>query len=658
MAINKDITEELPYVLGNSVISTAFASGDINYDIAISGVPFILASSDATPYRRDTAPYRKQQIDQSNEPGEQTLTGWWLRSQASFHNGCGIKYVDPTTADDAGKYRFADSRGVDVWTKGQVSLLKSTIQGHNVTTAIDATTGRATQHLRSIKSGTADAMLLLDGYDVDKIDNTGTQTHYIEYVPGTGVYPVYAICDDGKYAYWVTNKTSGATTKLTMFKKPLSGDATNTADEVQMFQDTAIISNATMEYVKDRIVLCADNKVYEISPAATALPAPVYTHPSSTYIYTDITASGPAIYVTGYNGIQSTINKFTLSSAGAMPTLTSAVTAAELPVGEIVHRIYYYLGRMLIGTSKGIRAADISATDGSLTYGPLIVETTQPCYDFAARDKFAWCATSVAGEPGLIRIDLSNEIETLRFAWAYDIYYPGVTGHATTACAFVGDTTQLGFATAYNGSNGYVYVSSLTDLISTGYITTGRIRYSTLEPKAFKFLKALVDNSGGSFSVSTISPAGNEYSIGSVAEDDVIQEFGINNPSSAQEYLSFKFILNRSITVNTTGAVFSGYQVKSLPSLKKQRLIQFAVSCYDHHTDTFGNQVGYEGMAYDKLSALEALEDTSDTVRIEDFRTGESFLGLIEQAQFTNPTPSDKLNSGFGGVILVTVRKL
>ena len=152
--------------------------------------------------------------------------------------------------------------------------------------------------------------------------------------------PVYAICDDGTYAYWITNTA----TKKTVYKKPLTGSASVTSDIVKMFDEIGLVSNAAMEYVKDRIVLCADNKVYEFSTSASAIPTPVYTHPTTSHVYTSVTASGPAIYIAGYNGIQSTIQKFTLNSSGVMPTLTSAVVAAELPVGEIVHKIYYYPG--------------------------------------------------------------------------------------------------------------------------------------------------------------------------------------------------------------------------------------------------------------------------------------------------------------------------
>jgi len=130
-----------------------------------------------------------------------------------------------------------------------------------------------------------------------------------------------------------------------------------------------------------------------------------------------------------------------------MPSLTTAITAAEMPAGEKIYKIAYYLGYMLIGTSKGIRVATVD-DNGSILYGPLMVETDQPCYDFAFRDRFAWCATGVAGEAGVIRIDLGNDLGGLRFAYANDLWLDnGVTGYNTTACAFAGETDRLVFAT-------------------------------------------------------------------------------------------------------------------------------------------------------------------------------------------------------------------
>ena len=657
MAYGNDITQELPYVLSNPVAVTNYQVGEEAYDLAIDALPFFLSTSDEFPYRRQTAQYRKQQIDQSNEPGEQSITGWWVRSQSSFHAGEGIKYYDPSAGETVA-YRFTDSKGVDVWTKGQVTLLPSCTQGHDMTGGI-ASNGRAQQTVRSIKWGTNSGVLVHDEYDVDKINVTapGTPVHFIDYNAGTDS-PVYGICDDGTNAYWVTNRLNGGNQRLTVFTKPLTGDSTTA--NTQLFQSNTIqVTNAVMDYVKDRIIMCANNAVYEFTGNTSAMPTALYTHPVSTHVYTSITASGPAIYISGYNGIQSTISKFTLNTSGTLPTLTSGVIAAELPVGEIVHKIFYYLGIMMIGTSRGIRAASVSEADGSISYGPLIVETTQPVYDFAARGNFIWCASGVDGSPGVIRINLNEEIETLRFAYANDLYIPTASGKITTGCAFAGDTNRLMFSTAFaNSANGYVYAQDLTSLLEVGYITTGAIRYATLENKVFKVMKPLVDNTYGGLEVASIDYVNNVYTIGNFAQGDFTSEIGIPYPIGSQQYLSFKFTLTRGLGSTSLGPSFTGFQLKALPAVPRQRIITYPLACYDLEKDAFGNQVGYEGAAYAKLVALEAIENAGDTIRIQDFRNNEVYQGIIEEIQFLNRTPTDKRFSGFGGILQVTIRSL
>jgi len=314
----------------------------------------------------------------------------------------------------------------------------------------------------------------------------------------------------------------------------------------------------------------------------------------------------------------------------------------------------------MIGTNKGVRAAIVSDQDGSINYGPLIIESTQPCYDFAARDRFIWCATSVDGEPGVTRIDLSTEVESLRFAYANDVYYPsGSTANETTSCAFIGDTDIISFTSAYAGAaSGAVYIEDESTLVSSGYITTGKIRYSTLEAKVFKLLKIRMNNGYGGVSIQSIDTLGQSYNIGSFAEGDILSEIGVSYPYSSQEFMSFKFTFTRFSTDASKGPVFNGYQLKALPAVPRQRLIQYPLYCYDNETDKFGVTIGYEGSAYDKLSDLEALENVGDSIRVEDFRTGESYIGLIEEIQFINRTPTDKRFSGFGGTLVVAIRTL
>ena len=431
-------------VVGNQ---TVWQNTDIAYDTALGGMPFIYAISDARPYVRQTAPYRKEQFDNQTEPGEQSLTGWWIRSQSSFQDGTGITFYDPALIPGEGTFRFADSKGVNVWTEGEVTLLNNTATSH-YTTGVVRANGKPSQIARSIQWAGTNGVLLVDEYDVDKIAIDGTDTHFINYAAGTDK-PVYAICDDGVNAYWVTAILDSGVDKTAVYKKPLTGSSASTADVTLMFSSSTIVANeATMEYVKDRIIMAVNNKIFEFATTASSLPTAVYTHASTSVVFTSVAASGTAIYVSAFEGIQSYIYKFTLStSTGSMPSLTSAITAAQMPTGEKIFKIEYYLGYMLIGTNKGIRVATVS-DDGSIIYGPLMVETSQPVYDFAFRDRFVWATTGVAGEGGVVRIDLGNDLGGLRFAYANDLWLDnGVTGYVTTSCAFAGETDRLVFVT-------------------------------------------------------------------------------------------------------------------------------------------------------------------------------------------------------------------
>ena len=742
----RDITEGdvgfgITTAIGIQSSTNLWTNTDVTYDIALGGQPFISAISDARPYIRQTAPFRKDQFDNGSEPGEQSLTGWWIRSQSSFHSGEGIKFYDPSAGETVA-HRFADSKNVDVWTKGQVTLLKSVENTHITTGPVVGTDHQhPNQHVRSIQWSGVNGVLLHDEYDVDKIypsitvsitnkaltsnvvtlttstahglavgmdititgvdatfngtyritavpttttfryaktasDVTSTAVspvgtgvtdpviHYIDYLAGTDA-KVYAICDDGVNAYWITNTPQGGNQRLTMFKKPLSGDSitgssnpTATGDVTQMFASSTIeIQYAAMEFVKDRIVLCVNNAVYEVTTTATTLPTAIFTNTNTNYHYTSVAASGPAIYTAGHSGIYSTIQKYTLTSSGGMPTITSAVVAAELPAGEIVEKLYYYLGYICIGTNKGIRIAEINDQDGSLKYGPLTVETVQPVYDFAARDRFLWATTGIgAFDAGLVRLDLGNEIEPLRFAYAKDLQVTQEAEHYTTGVAFIGTTNRLTFCTAYEVTSGAIYLESESTLAESGYLTTGNIRYATLEPKNFKRLLGRGDFTYGSLILETVDKDGVEYDHITYDSGTAPIEVATNNPETAQEYVAYKFILNRDATTTSRGPVFKGYQVKATIATPRQRVMQFPVYCFDTETDRYNVVVGYEGRAYERILALEEVESSGDVLTYQDLTTGESRQAVIEQISFTRMTPPDKRFDGFGGIVQVTIR--
>ena len=607
------------------------------YDIAVGGLPFFYAISDARPYRRQTAPFRKDQFDNGSEPGEQSLTGWWIRSQSSFHGGAGIKFYDPSAGETVA-HRFTDSDNVDVWTKGQVTLLKETANLSGVTSGIYKSL--------SIVDGSTDKLLgwIPASTTIKNYTPNGTAVEYT-HVTGIGTPLDTAILDiatDGINLFIADNDH--------IYTGPIS---TPTAGYSRYYATGS--EKVILGWVKQRLVACVGPSVYELTNAKGtdhALGAAAYTHPNADWTWTSISEGGSAIYVAGYAGTSGAIYKFTLSTAGVMPTLTQGIIAAQLPNGEYPRKIESYLGYLLIGTNKGVRVATISDTNGDLTYGPLIIEAANTGLDFAFRDRFVYVTGSINGYAGLYRIDLSNEIETLKFAYAKDTYLDGATGYATTV-NFVGNSEQIAFTTS--GSNG-IAIQSTSVLATTGSITTGYIRYGTLEPKNFKRLLGRGDFNYGSFTLDVIDRNGTEYDIITYSPTVPAVEVTTSQPETAQEYVAYKFIFGRDATTTSLGPTFKGYQAKATIATPRQQIMQFPLYCFDVETDRYNVQVGYEGRAFARIQALENIEKSGDVVTLQDFTTGESRQIVIEQVSFTRGTPPDRGFSGFGGILEVTIR--
>jgi len=636
-SIGRAIAVDLGIVSSSSI----WQNTNESYDVAVGGLPFFYAISDARPYIRQTAPFRKEQQDNSTEPGEQSLTGWWLRSQSSFHNGTGIKFYDPSAGETV-NYRFADSDNVDVWTKGQVTLLKETANMTGVTTGV--------YKVLSIVDGSTDKILgwIPASTTIKNYTASGTAVTYTDVTSiGTPLdTAILAVATDGTNLFIADNDH--------IYTGPISTPAAGYSRYYNTGSEKVVLG-----WVKQRLVACIGASVFELTNAkgsTHALSTAIYTHPNADWTWSSISEGGSAIYAAGYAGGNSAIYKFVLSTAGVMPTLTSGIVAAQLPIGEIVYKIESYLGYLMIGTNKGMRVASISDTTGDLSYGPLIFEDTNGVYDFAFRDKYVWATGTIGTSPGLYRIDLGTEIESLRFAYAKDTYLASATGYATSV-DFIGNTNQLAFTTS--GSNG-IAVQSTTVLATTGSITTGKIRFSTLEPKNFKRLIGRGTFTSGDFTLSSLATeaSGNETQYDHITYNVGVDavEVTTSQPEIAQEFLAYKFTLSRDTTDTTTGPTFKGYQAKATIASPRNRVIRFPVYCFDIETDRFNTVVGFEGRAFERIQLLEEIEKTGDVLTWQDLTTGESRQAVIEQVTFTRMTPPDKRFDGFGGIIEITVR--
>ena len=262
-----------PNTVGNTFVNTSNT-----YDCAIGGLPFFFAVNDKYPYKRETAQYRKQQIDQQKEPGEQTLTGWWLRSQSSFHYGAGIRYEEPVEGDTV-NLRFNKSAGVEVFNLGRVDLLPDTELLYS-----SSSNGLI---VKGGNDGTNDFALIADGTTLTKKVQGGSNIT----VTWGGSTTILDIAVDGSN-YYVATATN-------IYKGPLTLSTSGTSIFTIPTTNTGSVTKVKLNWVKQRLIAGINNYLFEIVPivsfnvSATILGAYTANNNSYNSNVAELTTSAP-----------------------------------------------------------------------------------------------------------------------------------------------------------------------------------------------------------------------------------------------------------------------------------------------------------------------------------------------------------------------------
>jgi len=728
-----DITERTIIDLSGR-LSTYYDLNANAFDIAIGGLPFIMAVTDNTPYKRQTAEFRAQRVDQMRDPGEHTLagSGYWTRSQSSWHYGEGIQYTEPMEGNDNEvRFRFRDSSGIDPWTPGQLTLLHKTdkvltmrgkttlASGSNgsptlyavdtepivtTTTTTSAASGSTTLTVAST-AGISVGWRVADGSNITStttVTAIGTNTITISPATTAGTMAtstalrispqtaIYSITTAGTSAAYITYNQLGNQTILaqTSDGSNLYIATTTALYDIDLTTGTVhqhyAINNGTpisavLKFVKSRAIFALtyddySTKAYELTftgsgHAGGAINISTLTAISGSTLmpyrweWSGITEGSNAIYLAGYAGEHSTIFKLQVDNTGTLGTI---VTAAVMPRGEVITSLYSYLGTyLMVGTNKGARIANLDQ-NGDMVYGPLVFHNANGVYDFEGRDSYIWAGNTagVSSNSGTMRMNLAQPITLIGYAQpistgvyarATDVYADASSGTVRSVRIF-GNDNQVAFSIDSDG----IYLQSATQLVETGQIRTGKIRYDTMENKAWKRIRVRTptNTATGDIQVFKVTPTSN-VSVATFLEGnattadlDLVNAFPDIEPDA-----SFKVDMYRSATDATTGAVVSGIAVKALPSPTRARVLQIPLFMYDKETDKTGNMIGYEGYARERLFALETVEGLGATVTIQDFTAGgEPVECVIEQITFTRATPSARNYSGFGGICQIIAR--
>lgn len=628
------VVHKIPYELsgqGANAVGKYLLSDNL-FDFAISGIPFLSAINDQRPYTERMAPIRKQQFDNFAEPGEQSLEGWWLRSQSTFTGGAGVLYQDPDN-DNQFNFRFATSLGINPWNSGNLQLLRDTtltvpsgkspvrVQGYITAAGVDAFWASSGDDLVTHRGGVNTAVITGGAQIIYDMTSTGTT--------------------------YILARTDGI------------WSGTDAAAPTQRYTNAG--TNWAIEFVKDRMIIGLNNSIYQgvLSAAAVALPAASYTHQDPNWIWRSITDGPNAIYVAGDSGTTSQIHKFSVVDNAGVPALTWAGVTATMPSGELINTIYSYVGSFIgIATNKGFRVGEISS-NGDIAYGPLLFEVPGGCKGVVGRDRFMWTGSQAdhEGSSGLWRIDLGSSTQeqttrAIRYAYARDIYATGITGDITSLTMY-GRSDQVAFSMDGVGS----YKEHATQLVSTGFLDTGRIRFNTEEPKLYKFFSLRTPSPlTGTVGVSLLSEGGGviPYVTYSGTNPSGTRDIATPTPPGPQNWIALRFNLGRDADP-TKGGVLNGWQVKALPGSIRQRIITQVFLLLDEEQDKGGQRIGHEGYARERLELFKQVARAGDVVLFQELQDDISTEVVIDDWEFKQlgpPGPTGEL----GGYLTVVMR--
>lgn len=630
MADNKEVVNELPYAVGVDLISrlARFDRSGFAADYAIGDQAWVSSASDSAAITRVTTQYQKERVDQEASAGENSLSNWWLRSATSWHRGGGAEFYD---ADEGDLFRYRDSANIDVWTEGQISLLKDTteVASHGGTSAATCSLGTF-----FINSGNVYLYQISTSSVVQVTSFTATAQ-----VLTTDGCSALVGAADGLYEI----DSSLATTKL--YNHAGSG---------------ASWTVQAIGYVKDRIIVGCEitdalpMRVFELGRNPGSPPATIniatsgdsrYEYQSTSMDFVAVTETTSAILVGLNIGVQSKVLSFTIDSsttgAGAMQ---EPVNVAEFPIGETLRTLRSYLNSyVLAATSRGVRVAVENTNGTGFVYGPLSIEDDIEDLAFDGEYVYATRKVERLGSKGLWRIDLGQTVGDF-YAFAADL---SVSAGTPQSVAFVGSTGQ-----ALICCDTKVFLEHATQLAPTGEINSGMVRFGTTEYKQPVSFAIRSDAGTGTLGVRLTNPDGGFADFGSVPIGEVL-----NVPLSAdllpETAFELKVTLSRDDSDATTGPVVKEWQLRALPAPLRSRTIVLPLLCFKEETDS--NGVVRTTDPFARLQALEELEQSGGACLLQDFSTGEERICVVRAVQFEQTSPPSFTN-GFGGIVTLQLQ--
>ena len=562
------------------------------YPVAINGRPYMIDTK-SNGFGRQFDARVRDSVDQSAEPGESAINpqGLWRRSQSSWHYGAGQTYSDTA---DAEAYRFRSSKGVNIWNRGEITLLPATSLAYS----------SSSSNLYMTTAGSR-----IYGSEGQLVRYT-TDWSTFTTVTGTDASNIYGITSDGYNVFF-----SYANGDI---------DQTNAGTSAASNYITGIEAGA-LGYVRGRLMVAGQGadkqKIWNITttPGSSANnPSALFTHPNDDFNWVGFAGGQNNIYCAGYAGNKSLIYKTAIKADGT--ALDIPTVAGELPLGEIVQAIDAYLGFIVIGLQNGLRFCS-SDSDGNLVIGPLI-ETGSAVTAFTSIGKFvyfAW-ANYDATSTGIGRMDISTQVSANQPVYASDLM-------ATGQGAIV-DIHEFAGSPVFTVSGLGAYRQHATDLVSSGYLQSGIYRWGVPDSKFIPKWDLRTEPLKGSVAVAVTADGGAIRDVGTQSVLNSL-ESTFNGYEDRVFEAEAKLTLTRSSTNAAEGPTVTRWMARAYAAPLRSQL--FSVPLLLHH------RMNVRGKEYffDVDDELARLRDLVENPRVVSYQENfESFSVVVEDVRW------------------------
>jgi hypothetical protein len=567
------------------------------YPVAINGRPYMIDTK-SNDFGRQFDARVRDSVDQSAEPGESAINpqGLWRRSQSSWHYGAGQTYSDTA---DAEAYRFRASKGINVWNRGEISLLPATSQAYS--------SAQSNLHMATASN----RIYGTEGQTVRYTTDFSTFTT----VTGTNASNLYSITSDG----------------YNVFFSYSDGDIDQTNAGTSAASDYITgIEAGVMAYVRGRLMVAGQGtdkrKIWNITttPGSSANnPSALYTHPNTEFNWVGFAGGQNQIYCAGYAGNKSLIYKTAVKPDGT--ALDIPTVAAELPLGEIVTTIDSYLGFVVIGLTTGLRFCS-SDSDGNLVVGPLI-ETGTSVNAFSAIGQyvyFGWTNYD-STSTGIGRLDVGTQVSTNQPAYASDLM---VTGQGTVV-----DIHEFGSKVVFTVAGLGAYREHPTDKVASGTLDSGIYRWGVPDTKFIPKWDLRTEPLYGTVALSVASDSGDFRSVGTQTVEASLESTFDGFESKVFE-AEARLTLSRSSTDSSKGPTVTRWLGRAYAAPLRSQI--FSVPLLLHH------KLNIRGFEYfmDVDTELNYLRDLVENPRVVTYQENASTYSVIVEDVRWQPVDS------------------